>query len=79
MRTLVILLTFFIVVHAEAQRKILKRFVNDSLHPMKTEVSGKSHFFYRIMYFMKLPHPRYAVEEPVNVPLDEICQYKHEK
>src|SRR5690554_2628935 len=61
------------------QRNILDRFVYNSLHKMKAKLCGKSHFFYAVVHFVKFPHPGYAVQHTVDVPLDKISDHKHDQ
>ena len=58
------------------QRKIFYSTINDCFHPMKPEVSRKSHFLNWVMNFMKFPKKRHSVQQPMYPPLDKIPNNK---
>ena len=59
------------------QRYILAGLIDKRLHKMKSELTGKPHLFDAMVDFVKFPHPGYPMEHSVYVPLNEICNYKH--
>ena len=44
---------------------------------METQMSGKAHFPYGVMHFVKLPHPIYPVQHNMYCPLNNIRHDKH--
>lgn len=46
---------------------------------MIAEVGGKPHLFDGVVDFMEFPEPWHAVEEAVNIPVDEVSNDKEGK
>ncbi len=62
-------------VHAEHhQRQVGEGFVHHHFAPMKTEVADPVQFLDAVVQFVKLPQPRHDVQQPVDIPFEEIFQ-----
>ena len=58
----------------ECERNVLKDVVDDVFHPVIAEVSGEAHLLDRVVDFVKFPKPGDAMEEAVDIPLNEIAK-----
>lgn len=60
-----------------AERNVFDGAIDHILHPMIAEMCSKSKLLGRVMYFMEIPEERDAMQQAMDVPLNEIPDHKH--
>ena len=56
------------------QRQVGEGLVEDDLGPVKAEIADPVQPLDAVVQLVELPEPRHVVQQPVNVPLDEILE-----
>ena len=70
------------IVNPEADHRewnVLDRVVSDVLKPMESKVGGKAQLLDRVMHLVKLPEKWNAMQQPMNIPLNEITDHEQRR
>jgi hypothetical protein len=60
-------------------RQVREHLVDDDLGPVKPEIPDPVELLDAVVQLVELPEPRNVVQQPVDVPLDEILDHQHDQ
>jgi ABC-type histidine transport system ATPase subunit len=60
-------------------RDVQQRSIDNRIHPIVSEMSGKTHFLHTVMNFMHFPQKGNIMQQTMHVPLQEIANQEKQQ